>query len=634
MSSLIYPPTPPVGPINRVVTIQEGGTSASSREEAIVKLGAIDASKANMPGGPLTLGPDGKLEVPVSKIRLGAAVAVNGPLTVEAGVPTKYQITNFHATANYELSCSNGSVTRDLDIITYTAGAVTGMGGFTVNGKAYAITVSGRSVMRPTLLSPVDGSSNIGETITCYSNGFSPTSGADSHVSSTWQISENPNFNSIAYQVVDSSANKTSWIVPDLLPNRNYYLRVRHRGTVLGYSDWSSVVAFATKPIFSPSLEQAKLAASDAIAAALFGCSVSMSTDGTYCVVGSSGMYSSKGHAYIFKRDGSSWSQQAVLVATDGVGGDRFGQSVSMNADATVVCIGAPGKQTNTGSAYVFVRSGSTWSQQAKLNSGDRAAQDQLGVSVSVSDNGRTVLVGTPKKNSSAGVAYVFTFNGSAWSQESKLEAADLRSGQHYGCSVAVSGDGNSCIVGAYGVAGLDHMTGCAYVYARVGVVWSQQSKLVPADSLVEDYFGWSVAMSQNGDTVVVGASKVLSGKGAAYVYARKDSAWNMQAKLTGSDTDSSDLFGYCVSISSNGKLVMVSVPGDLNKGAVSGCAYTFTKTSTDWLQDRKLVAADNSIGDKFGWSSAVSGDGKYGAVGSPYNDDRAVDSGNVYLFV
>ena len=634
MSSLIYPPTPPVGPVNRVVTIAEGGTSASSREEAIFTLGAIDASKVNMPGGPLTLGPDGKLEVPVSKIRLGSAVAINGPLTVEAGVPTKYQITNFHANTNYELSCSNGSITRDLDILTYTAGAVTGMGGFTVNGKAYAITVSGRSVMRPTVLAPVDGSANLGESITCYGSAFSPTSGADVHVSSTWQISESAIFNSIAHQSVDSTANKTNWVVPDLKPNRQYYLRVRHRGTELGYSDWSSVVAFSTKTIFSPSLEQAKLAASDATAAALFGCSVSLSMDGTYCAVGSSGTAASKGRVYIFKRDASSWTEQAILNATDGVAGDKFGSTVSINADATIVVIGAPAKLGGTGSCYVFNRSGSTWAQQAILAAADAGSNSLFGTSVSVSDNGKTVLVGAPKKNSSAGVAYVFTYNGSRWSQESKLEAADLRSGQQYGSSCAVSGDGNSCIIGAYGVAGLDHMTGCAYTYFRVGSVWSQQSKLVPADSMVEDYFGWSVAMNQNGDTVVVGATKVLSDKGAAYIYERASGAWDMKAKVNGSDVDAGDLFGFSVVVSNNGKLVMIGVPGDINKGAVSGCAYTFTKTSAGWAQDRKLVAADNAIGDKFGWSCAVSGDGKYGVIGSPYNDDRAVDSGNTYLFV
>jgi hypothetical protein len=216
-------------------------------------------------------------------------------------------------------------------------------------------------------------------------------------------------------------------------------------------------------------------------------------------------------------------AEVAKLTASDGAAVDQFGNSVSVSGDTVVV--GADwddvGVNTNQGSAYVFVRSGSTWTQQAKLTASDGAANDYFGYSVSVS--GDTVVVGAywdaVDANVNQGSAYVFVRTGTTWSQQAKLTASDGAANDYFGYSVSVSGD--AVVVGAYWDAvGANVNQGSAYVFVRTGTTWSQQAKLTASDGAAGDQFGISVSVS--GDTVVVGANfdKVAANnQGSAYVY-------------------------------------------------------------------------------------------------------------------
>ena len=341
-------------------------------------------------------------------------------------------------------------------------------------------------------------------------------------------------------------------------------------------------------------------------------------------------------------------AQQAYLKASNtggGVGfnpGDNFGYSVAISGDTVVVgafredssATGVDGDQNNegatdSGAAYVFTRSGSTWSQQAYLKASNTEAQDRFGYSVAIS--GDTVVVGaigedssatgidsTPNESaSSAGAAYVFTRSGSTWSQQAYLKASNTGAQDRFGLSVAVSGD--TVVIGAYqedssttGVGGNQNdetafNAGAAYVFTRSGSTWSQQAYLKASNtgggnqfsSTPGDNFGWSVAIS--GDTVVVGAyledssapgidstpNESATDAGAAYVFTRSGSTWSQQAYLKASNTGAYDYFGTSVAIS--GDTVVVGAPdedssatgvdGDqsLNNASASGAAYLFT---------------------------------------------------------
>ena len=230
-------------------------------------------------------------------------------------------------------------------------------------------------------------------------------------------------------------------------------------------------------------------------------------------------------------------TEQTKLLATDGASSDNFGEPVSVSEDTVVVgAVLDDDNGTSSGSAYVFIRSGTTWTQQAKLTASDGAADDFFGFSVSVS--GDTAVVGArfeDDKGSNSGSAYVFVRSGTTWTQQAKLTASDGAADDNFGDSVSVSGD--TVVVGA---SGDDGNKGSAYVFVRSGTTWSQQAKLTASDGAVGDIFGISISVS--GDTTVVGAA--FDGdngdfSGSAYVFIRSGTAWTQQAKLTASDGES-----------------------------------------------------------------------------------------------
>ncbi len=319
------------------------------------------------------------------------------------------------------------------------------------------------------------------------------------------------------------------------------------------------------------------------------------------------------GAAYVFVRFGSTtWSYQAYLKASNTDPGDSFGSSVAVSGDTVVV--GAPGEDSFTGSqsdntqpeagaAYVFVRSGSIWSQQAYLKQAFPGFQDQFGASVAI--DGERIVVGAPGEDSNAtgvngdqsnntgfgsGAAYVFTRIGTVWLPEAFLKASNTGNEDMFGSAVAISGttvavaarDEDSSATGVDG-DGSDNTApaaGAAYVFVRDGA-WSQQAYLKASNTDIEDYFGQSISVS--GDTVVVGAYFEDSGAvgvngdqgdvtffydgGAAYVYVRDGTDWGQQAYLKASNTGASDHFGVACAVSGD----TIVVGADLEDGSSSG---------------------------------------------------------------
>ena len=271
--------------------------------------------------------------------------------------------------------------------------------------------------------------------------------------------------------------------------------------------------------------QQAELKASDGAAGDDFGYSVAVS--GGTAVVGASGhMVSSnqgQGAAYVFVPSGGTWTQQAELTASDGAANDQFGWSVAVSGSSAVV--GAPGHMVGSnvlGAAYVFAQSGTTWGQQAELTSSDGAANDKFGSSVAV--DGNTAVVGAVGHmvglNVDQGAAYVFVPSGSTWSQQAELIASDGAAGDYLGSTVSVSG--STALAGTWlHTVGSNVEQGAAYVFVPSGGNWSQQAELTAADGARYDGFGVSVAVS--GSTALAGAPNHKVGsnpaQGAAYVF-------------------------------------------------------------------------------------------------------------------
>ena len=397
---------------------------------------------------------------------------------------------------------------------------------------------------------------------------------------------------------------------------------------------------------------------------------------------------SGSGAVYVFTRSGDTWSQQAYLKASNAGAGDQFGLAVAIDGDTVVVGardedssgVGDPADNSAVGSgaAYVFARSGGTWSQEAYLKASNAGAGDQFGYSLAIS--GDTVVVGAPEEDSSAtgvnggqadnsalssGAGYVFVRSGGTWSQQAYLKASNTEQGDTFGSAVSI--DGDTVGVGApdedSSATGVDGdqadnsalQAGAGYVFTRSGGVWSQQAYLKASNIGGLDAFGFAVAVAA--DTVVVGAPDEDSSaveSGAAYVFTRSGGTWSQQAHLKASNPGNFDHFGAVLAISGDTVVAgavledssATGIDGDQadNSAVESGAAYVLVRSGGVWSQQAYLKASNTETGDVFGASLAISGDTVVAAapgessnatgVDGDQSDNSAPGSGAAYVFV
>jgi len=381
------------------------------------------------------------------------------------------------------------------------------------------------------------------------------------------------------------------------------------------------------------------LTASDKAANDWFGCSVSISGD--VAIVGASdaapGGTLDAGKAYIFRYNGTSWVQEDILTASDKARGDNFGTSVSISGGVAIVgaYYASPGKTAQAGKAYIFRYNGTSWIQEAILIASDKARGDWFGCSVSISGN--VAIVGAnradPGKTTDAGKAYIFRYNGTSWVQEAILTASDKAANDQFGWSVSISGD--VAIVSApYADPDGTTNAGKAYIFRYNGTSWIEEDILTASDKAVGDWFGGSVSIS--GNVAIVGATYADPGgttdAGKAYIFRYNGTSWIQEAILIASDKAANDNFGVSVSISENVAIVgaYYASPG----GTIdAGKAYIFRYNGTSWIEEDILIASDKARGDNFGFSVSISGD--VAIIGAYLADpDGITNAGKAYIFV
>ncbi len=312
-----------------------------------------------------------------------------------------------------------------------------------------------------------------------------------------------------------------------------------------------------------PFVQQAKLTGSGESGEGLFGISVALSSDGNTALIGGYGDNLDVGAAWVFTRSGSTWTQQGEKLTGEGL----FGISVALSSDGNTALIGS------AGAAWVFTRSGSTWTQQGEKLTGS----GEVGrASVALSSDGNTALIGGPDENEGVGAAWVFTRSGSTWTQQGgKLtgseESCPWPSLCYFGASVALSSDGNTALIGGP----LDNSGwGAAWVFTRSGSTWTQQgARLTGSGEIGKGFFGESVALSSDGDTALIGGPYDNEG-GAAWVYTRSGSTWTQEgAKRTGSGEVGYSDFGASVVLSSDDATALI---GGYGANSRLGAAWVF----------------------------------------------------------
>ena len=322
-----------------------------------------------------------------------------------------------------------------------------------------------------------------------------------------------------------------------------------------------------------------KLVGTDNIGNAQQGNAVSVSADGNTAIVGGSFDNSQQGAAWIYTRIGNTWTQQGnKLIGTGNIGAARQGTSVSISADGNTAMMGGILDNTNKGAVWIFTRTGNTWSQQGnKLVASGNVGAAQLGWSVSLSADGNTFIVGGNTDNSQQGAAWVFTRSGNTWTQQgNKLVASDNVDAAVQGQSVSISADGNTAIVG--GIYD-NSQIGAAWVYTRTGNTWTQQgSKLVGTGNMGITRQGYSVALSADGNTAMVGGNRDNSFQGAAWLYTRTGNTWTqLGSKIVGTDNTGAAYQGYSLSLSADGS---TAIMGGIQDNSNQGAAWVFVSNS------------------------------------------------------
>ncbi len=402
-----------------------------------------------------------------------------------------------------------------------------------------------------------------------------------------------------------------------------------------------------------PLAEQATLAGHDE---GLLGYSVALSEDASTALIGAP---REKGGAWIFVRSGATWTMQKELTneeagassaaSPETCGGEEpgelsecggFGRSVALSANGNTALIGAPRADEAAGYARVFVRKGSTWERGETLTDGLK--NGHFGKSVALSGNGMTALVGAPSSHDSAGTAWVFTREGEGWSKDEQLTGGFASGEGHLGVSVALNDDGTTALVGGPTTIGAtwNKSKGAFERVANAGAVWvfTRPSAEVPfaqegqrlsvtgegedEREIGEGRLGYSVALSSDGDTALIGARTDDEGDGAAWVFTRPSAGeWKQGAKLT-AGTGAPIAFGYSVALSGDGTTALIGSPRTLG-GA--GAAWLFTGSASTWSEREQLLggAAEAGVGS-FGVSVALTGDGERALVGAPTAGDGA----------
>nr|MBP6820826.1 putative Ig domain-containing protein [Acidobacteriota bacterium] len=465
-------------------------------------------------------------------------------------------------------------------------------------------------------------------------------------------------------------------------------MTVANSQVLIEVADHDAEYPLTIDPLFTL---QKQLLANDGADFDLFGYAVAL--DGNTAIIGApydEVTHTDQGSVYVFVRSGTNWTLQQKLFAGDGQPGDKFGSAVALSGDTAL--IGAPesdaGTDADIGSAYVFVRSGSTWTFQQKLGASGGFAGALFGAAVAL--DGNTALVGAYQQTITpsfftTGAAYVFVRNGTQWTQQQRLLSNDAVDGDRFGVSVAL--DGDTALIGAPNVTITASGQGAAYIFTRSGTVWTQQPRLNldSAQARGGDQFGNAVALSgefaaigihlrgsndsgavalarrgatgawtlvqlfgapnpvagahfgeslaMDGGLMIVGASLGLNAAGVdqrtAYVFAVNNMTFVGQLGVEVGNAD--DRFGYAVAV--KGDTVLVGAYRADAASTDQGAAYTFTLHDSQHIQQPKLIANDGAADDEFGEAVAISGDVLVVGV-----EDAKIgtntDQGAVYVYI
>ena len=632
--------SPKFGPVRGVSPIVRGGHDANNAPEAVMNLGLMPVNSLGMPDGPAKLDSAKLLVENQLPSQLSKANRVNGPSLVQLNTATPFYITNYDCDTTYSvIGGTSVWATLKKNGIIEVKPIAEGIRNFSLDGVDYWFEVKNLSPYDPTVIFPTNNALKIPVDVTFNSSAYATRVPSDLHDSTEWQLATDPGFSNVIKSSL-GPVNLISWSVTGLVEYTDYYVRVKHKAQQYGWTDWSPVVKFKTRTLV-PSDVESKLIASNTNGGDYFGQAVAISGDGNTVVVGSD-RYWYEGAAYIYVRNGTTWSEQAILVPSTPAAYSHFASCVAISDDGNTVVVGQKDADGGKGSAYVFSRSGTTWSESKKLkplDSLEHVANGKFGQSVTISGDGSLVAVGS-QHLSFRGAVFTFA-RASGWEQQAVVKNTVPTDNEYFSESISLSAAGTVMAVSNHNT---NNARGSVVLFINNGSGWVKDSEIVcPTSPTGYVHFGQAVSISGDGNRCLIGApfeTIVKNGTdigraGAAYFYHKVSGVWTQVARFARPMFDAYDDFGSAVAICASGNIAVVGGYGvqEIVGQPNTGTAVTYQYVNNAWEFKGYLIPPDFAQGDKIGYAVDITNAGDRCVVGSPNDTNEQNGTGSAYIF-
>lgn len=531
---------PRISDSDGTLPVIHGGLGSRDIDKAAQNIGLVTYRLANKPFGIILYNAQKRINkdsLP-PEISDPSVPSLYGNREVEVGQTLILKITNYDSFTIYSVFATNGVAIQRGEEIHYTAGVVSGPGSITINGRTFSITIKSPRPSTPSVVVPSEDSQLTNTTATFEASAFNITGNYDIHASTDWEVSIDPQFNTLIAAIYETTVHKLTWTVNNMQELKKHYVRVRYRGQQRGVSDWSPVREFTTGNDGLVNTEMGKIVSNPRVNGDRFGRGVAVNSNGDIALISAFFDNNDSGAVYYFKKIDGIWTQISKFKGPDTVVGDLFGHRVTLNAAGDYALIGAYYKDdnnlTNSGVVYIFTRSGDTWTYYGKIYPNDKTQGKEFGLSATLNPTATIALIGaledTPVAN--AGCVYYFTRSGSVWTQQQKFQPSGVQAAETFGYYCAINSTGTLAFIGAPNrdEGGIEDC-GVVYYFTRSGNVWTQQGKIIIPDGHIDSWFGVSVALSQDETTLYIGAPGKLP-SGVVYVYLKVGSSWVFQRKI------------------------------------------------------------------------------------------------------
>jgi hypothetical protein len=639
-----------------VLPIHHGGTGSDNAEGAAENLGLVTSEEIfNSDGsiknslidvtegsGAILLDENNYIPEKYLSSRLGPSiVTISGPRTITSNTATQYTITNYDQFKDYVVTIEDGSVNRQGNLITVLVSlGERGPKKLKINETEYTIQVEGSIVLKPSIVAPVSGS-NIKpiEYAFIATEPSSDPSGSFTFELAEWQISEDAEFEEDVLSYTTSGEGINILESAELDPQKSYVVRVRYKTIDDIYTEWSDTISFTTNKGLASDLTAIFSPTTDTTLGQIFGIWVNMTPDGNVVVIGSRyGGSNNSGRVYLYRKQVengvTTWVQTKYFEGSQAY--EEHGRMIAISHDGKRIAVVAHRFNNYTGRIHIYTNTtGENWTSTIINNPEPANIVGCFGTGIAINADGTHLIVGAYQNNLNypkGGAVYHYYINPTTGDIVRKSLDVTMTSVELYGYTVAINNDGTIAVACGYNA---DGGVGAAYVFKRVGENWSQMARLTPTYRTSGGLYGCAVSISGDGRRIAVGQYKAgVRGvmDGAVYIYdlASDDVTWNLSQILTDPYTSSYTYFGFSVSLSKDGNVLLVGGHENARRGTMSGAAYLFSHDGDSFVFEKELNPSSLVANDKYGLSCALNSDGTIAIVSAT---KPTTGAGTAYIF-